>query len=74
MASLGPIKEGDIVKIDRKGRIFHAVVQEKQPRLLSRIRPLESGITYTTATAHEVVEHYRRTKNSKQARVPSGSV
>lgn len=66
MASLTPIKVGDIVQVDHKGRRFHAIVLSKRPRLLS-IKPLESGITYTTATGREVVAHWRRTKNTPRA-------
>jgi hypothetical protein len=72
MASLGPIQPGDIVEVDKNGRRFHAVVLEKQAGILSRIRPIERGITYTTATAHEVVVHYRKTKNVRKSRQTAG--
>lgn len=60
MASLARIKPGDIVKVNRAGRIFYAIVREKQPRLLSRIEPITHNVTYTTAKGTEVVEHYSR--------------
>lgn len=68
MAPLAPIKPGDIVLVNRRGRRFHAVVEEKAPRILSRIRPLQSGVTYTTAKAHEVEEHWRKTKNVRKVK------
>lgn len=68
MASLTPIKPGDIVEVDRKGRFFFAVVVRKLPGLLD-IRPLDSRITYTTAKANEVVSQYRKTKNCRQVSV-----
>lgn len=72
MASLTTIKPGDIVEVDRKGRRFYALVKEKQPRLLSRIEPLDSRITYTTATSHEVVRHWRLTKNVRKSGTSAG--
>jgi DNA-directed RNA polymerase subunit H (RpoH/RPB5) len=69
MASLGPISPGDIVEVDRKGRRFFAKVLEKEPGMLSRIQPLDTRITYTTAKASEVVAHYRKSKNARQATV-----
>lgn len=68
MASLTPIRPGDIVEVDRKGRFFFAVVKAKSPGLLD-IRPTDSRITYTTAKAAEVVTHYRKTKNTRKASV-----
>jgi hypothetical protein len=58
------IAPGDIVEIDRKGRRFHAVVEELHQRDSSRfdlvVRPLQRGVTYRTATVAEVVAIWRR--------------
>jgi hypothetical protein len=55
---------GDIVEIDRKGRRFHALVEELHQRDSSRfdlaVRPLQRGVTYRTATVAEVVTVWRR--------------
>ena len=55
---------GDIVEVDRKGRRFHALVEELHQRDSSRfdlvIRPLQRGITYRSATVAEVVEVWRK--------------
>ena len=55
---------GDIVEVDRKGRRFHALVEELHQRDSSRfdlvIRPLHRGITYRSATVAEVVEVWRK--------------
>ncbi len=55
---------GDIVEIDRKGRRFHALVEELHQRDTSRfdlvIRPLQRGITYRSATVAEVVGVWRK--------------
>jgi hypothetical protein len=72
MASLATVKPGDIVEIDRKGRRFHAVVLEKGTGLLTRIRPLEPNITWTTATSREVVKHWRLTANRRKVSSTAG--
>ncbi len=71
MAQLGPIKPGDIVELDIKGRQFFARVTEAASGRPARIkvRPLDSRITYGSAKASEVVAQYRRTKNVRQASV-----
>lgn len=55
---------GDIVEIDRKGRRFHALIEELHQRDSSRfdlvVRPLQRGVTYRTATVAEVVAVWRR--------------
>ena len=58
------IAPGDIVEVDRKGRRFHALVDELHQRDSSRfdlvIRPLQRGITYRSATVAEVVGVWRK--------------
>ena len=58
------IAPGDIVEVDRKGRRFHALVEELQQRDSSRfdlvIRPLQRGITYRSASVAEVVGVWRK--------------
>ncbi len=58
------IAPGDIVEVDRKGRRFHALVEELHQRDSSRfdlvIRPLQRGITYRSATVAEVVGVWRK--------------
>jgi hypothetical protein len=60
------IAVGDIVLVERKGRMFHAEVEGKSngkgELALGElaIRPLERGITYRTAGARDIVTHWRR--------------
>ncbi len=70
MAQLGLIHPGDIVEVDKKGRIFYAKVQQAATDGVLPILPLDSRITYRMATAKEIVAQYRRTKNVRQVRVP----
>jgi hypothetical protein len=60
---------GDIVLVDRKGRLFHAeVVGTAHRRSELAIKPIERGITYYTASAQDVVAHWRRKLPFSRAR------
>ena len=58
------IGAGDIVLVDKKGRRFHALVTELEQLESGRfeliVRPLDSRISYRTATVREVLEVWRR--------------
>jgi hypothetical protein len=58
---IGP---GDIVEVDKKGRRFHALVTELSQLDSGRfeliLRPLDSRISWRTASVREVVEVWRR--------------
>jgi hypothetical protein len=58
------IGAGDIVLVDKKGRKFHALVTELEQQDSGRfeliVRPLDSRISYRTATVREVVEVWRK--------------
>jgi hypothetical protein len=58
---IGP---GDIVEIDKRGRRFHALVLELEQTESNRfeltVRPLDSRISWRTASVREVVEVWRR--------------
>ncbi len=61
--NLPPIEVGSIVLVDKRGVRFHAHVLERRPGEL-RIRPIERNITWRSATAREVVAHWRKSKQS----------
>ena len=58
------IGAGDIVLLDKKGRRFHALVTELEQLESGRfelvLRPLDSRISWRTASVREVVEVWRR--------------
>jgi hypothetical protein len=58
------IGAGDIVEVDKRGRRFHALVTELEQlesgRFELALRPLDSRISWRTATVREVVEVWRR--------------
>ena len=62
------IGAGDIVLVDKKGRRFHALVteldQQESGRFELCVRPLDSRVTYRTATVREVVEVWRKSRRS----------
>jgi hypothetical protein len=62
---IGP---GDIVLIDKKGRRFHALVTElaqlESGRFELAVRPLDSRISWRTASVREVVEVWRKARRT----------
>jgi hypothetical protein len=60
------IGAGDIVEIDKRGRRFHALVLELQQldsgRFELHVRPLDTRISWRTATVREVVEVWRKVR------------
>ena len=62
---IGP---GDIVAVDKKGRRFHALVTEltqlDSGRFELVLRPLDSRISWRTASVREVVDVWRRVGRS----------
>jgi len=62
------IAPGDIVQVDKKGRRFHALVteldQQESGRFELVLRPLDSRISYRTATVREVIEVWRKARRS----------
>jgi hypothetical protein len=58
---IGP---GDIVEVDKRGRRFHALVLELEQlesgRFELALRPLDSRISWRTASVREVVNVWRR--------------
>jgi hypothetical protein len=60
------IGAGDIVLVDKRGRRFHALVTELEQLESGRfelvVRPLDSRISWRTASVREVVEVWRKAK------------
>ena len=58
------IAAGDIVEVDKKGRRFHALVTELEQLESGRfelvVRPLDSRVSYRTASVREVLEVWRK--------------
>ena len=62
------IAPGDIVQIDKKGRRFHALVveleQAESGRFELSVRPLDSRVSYRTATVREVIDVWRKARRA----------
>ena len=62
------IGAGDIVLVDKKGRRFHALVteleQSESGRFELAVRPLDSRISYRTATVREVIGVWRKARRA----------
>jgi hypothetical protein len=62
------IGAGDIVLLDKKGRRFHALVTELEQLESGRfelcIRPIDSRISYRSATVREVEQVWRKAKRA----------
>ena len=62
------IAPGDIVLVDKKGRRFHALVteldQQESGRFELCLHPLDSRISYHTATVREVCDVWRKARRS----------
>jgi hypothetical protein len=62
------IGAGDIVLVDKKGRRFHALVTELEQsdsgRFELAVRPLDSRISYRTATVREVIGVWRKARRA----------
>jgi hypothetical protein len=60
------IGAGDIVLVDKKGRRFHALVTELEQLDSGRfelvVKPLDSRISWRTASVREVLEVWRRAR------------
>ena len=62
------IGAGDIVLVDKKGRRFHALVTELEQLESGRfeliVRPLDSRVSYRTATVREVIGVWRKARRA----------
>ena len=67
---LARVRPGDIVRVNKKGRVFEAFVLRKRRGELE-IEPIQRGITYTTASAREVILHWARRGRPRRRRQQS---
>jgi hypothetical protein len=65
------IAAGDIVEVDKRGRRFHALVtelaQQESGRFELVVRPLDSRISWRTASVREVVTVWRKARGAAAA-------
>lgn len=67
--NITPVRQGHIVKVDRNGRRFFALVTGDATDGELPIRPIERGISYRTARARDVIGHWRPSKANRTTEV-----
>jgi NMD protein affecting ribosome stability and mRNA decay len=64
---LTAIKPGDIVHVNKKGRLFYAKVVGAGAVGTLRVQPLERNISYRHVTANEIVDHWSHNVATRRA-------
>lgn len=68
------IHRGDIVLVNKKGRLFHARVQGLGATGGFAIVPLERNVSYRQATAREVVDHWSHAARDRSEDPADGQI
>lgn len=61
------IHRGDIVLVNKKGRLFHAKVQGLGATGGFSVVPLERNVSYRQASAREIVDHWAHAASERGA-------
>jgi len=66
------IDPGDLVLVNKRGRVFHARVRSVDPLTGNvRVDPLERNVSWREATAREIADHWRHAGRPRdEARQP----
>ncbi len=64
------IDPGDMVLVNKRGRIFHARVRKVEEDGRLRVEPVERNISYRECTAREVVDHWRHAGRPRETDKP----
>ncbi|MEA2157434.1 MAG: hypothetical protein QOE11_3574 [Solirubrobacteraceae bacterium] len=68
------IKPGDIVLVNKRGRIFHAKIRGLAAAGGFDIAPVERGISYRHIKAGEITDHWSQTTVRRDDRPPPGQI
>ena len=68
------IQPGDLVLVNKRGRIFHATVRGVAAGGGFDVAPIERGITWRHVKAGEINEHWARTGVRREGRPPTGQL
>lgn len=58
------IQTTDIVKVAKRGRLFHAVVRGRGPDDHFVVEPIERGISHRHVSAREIVDHWAHARRA----------
>jgi hypothetical protein len=68
------IKPGDIVLVNKRGRIFHAKIRGLAAGGGFDVSPVERGISYLTCKPAEITEHWSLARVRREDRPPPGQI
>ncbi len=68
------IQPGDIVLVNKRGRIFHATVRGVAAGGGFEVAPIERGISYRHVKAAEISDHWARSDARRERRPPAGQM
>ena len=68
------IQPGDVVLVNKRGRIFHATVRGVAAAGGFDVAPIERGISYRHVKAGEISEHWARSAARREGRPPTGQL
>ena len=68
------IQPGDLILVNKKGRLFHARVQGLGATGGFAVAPLERHVTYRQVSAREVVDHWRHAGRDKSDAPRDGQI
>ena len=68
------IQPGDLVLVNKRGRVFHATVRGVAAGGGFEVAPIERGITWRHVKASEINEHWARTGVRREWRPPTGQL
>ena len=63
------IDPGDLVLVNKRGRLFHARVRVVEEERL-RLEPIERNVSYRECTAREVADHWRHAGRPRETKPP----
>ena len=64
------IDPGDLVLVNKRGRLFHARVRVVEADGRLRVEPLERNISYRECTPREVTDHWRHAGRPRETDRP----
>jgi hypothetical protein len=68
------INPGDVVLVNRKGRLFHARVKGLDAAGGFAVEPIERNISYRHAAPREIVDHWAHTAEARPPAPPDGQL
>jgi hypothetical protein len=65
---MGAIRSGDIVYVNKRGRLFHAKVVDVDAAGTILVEPIERNVSYRHAQASEISAHWAQNTTKRTAR------